>query len=339
MITERGIAGKSALPIIGKRGVPGPPGDSSLTIKNTAFVSKNGNDSTALVERLDKPYATIQSAINAIAAAYPSRTVTDRKQVIVFAGYYTEDVAMKQFVDVHFYASLLDGSLSDGNIAMTAVSSDQYTNIITGDLRLHKTNPSNVAALAINKPTSKFLVSCVSIGSSSCDAIAVLNGLLTVKCQKIYCNDTASNFNLPIELAQGIVEEDYSQSIVEIIGADIFRGAGGKGPLVSFSAGDDHKNQTLVLRDCRLKNTQDDASADNNACIATGNVLASNARIALYNTTMYSANGTSIYTSGTNVSTVKCYHSNMSNKNSGGPGTTTFALGAITVNAAVEAEF
>lgn len=340
IITERGTAGKSALPALrGKPGIQGPPGDSSLTIKNTAFVSKNGNDSTALVERLDKTFLTIQAAINALVSAYPSRSVNDRKQVIVFAGDYSDDILLKELIDIHFYDVHVSGRIWDGNAVMTDVGAGKYTNIITGNLRLLKTANTNTGAFVLYKPTTRIYCEAHSIGAQYYDSLVVLNGTLKLKCDQIFTNDTLANYNLPIEMSQGFEDPDYTESIVEIIGADIFRGPSGIGPMISFSGGAASKNQKLILRDCRVKNTQSDEIAENNACIAVGNVSDSDGKITLYNTVLYSHAGNSINTKLGQTALIKCYHSNMSNVAHGGSGTNTFLLGSITVNAAVEAEF
>ena len=52
-------------------------------VANTIFVSKSGNDSTGLVERMDKPFLTISAAITACNVAFASRTVSSRVKIIV----------------------------------------------------------------------------------------------------------------------------------------------------------------------------------------------------------------------------------------------------------------
>lgn len=61
----------------------GGGGSTNITIQNTLYVMKNGNDATALPNRLDKPYLTIQKAsVDAVAG----------DTIYVFSGTYNEGV-------------------------------------------------------------------------------------------------------------------------------------------------------------------------------------------------------------------------------------------------------
>ena len=87
VITKYGKAGRNGKAIRGPQGIPGPPGESvpgpagpqgppgpqNLAVNNTVFVMKNGNDTTGLVERLDKPFLTIAAARTAATTAFPTR--------------------------------------------------------------------------------------------------------------------------------------------------------------------------------------------------------------------------------------------------------------------------
>lgn len=62
---------------------------------------KNGNDTTGLVERFDKPFLTIQAAINAAEAAIvlaPTNIFT----VIVYPGVYDGQITLKNQVNIQF---------------------------------------------------------------------------------------------------------------------------------------------------------------------------------------------------------------------------------------------
>jgi hypothetical protein len=52
----------------------------NIPVNNVAFVMKNGNDTTGEVQRLDKPFLTIQRAILALATA----GLTSNSLVIVY---------------------------------------------------------------------------------------------------------------------------------------------------------------------------------------------------------------------------------------------------------------
>ena len=66
-----------------------------IIIENTVFVTKNGNDGTGLIERLDKPFLTITAAISAAVNATKPMTV------MVYPGTYAENMVLKNAIDVH----------------------------------------------------------------------------------------------------------------------------------------------------------------------------------------------------------------------------------------------
>lgn len=77
------------------------PQEWPLYVYQTVFVMKNGNDTTGLVERFDKPFLTIQAAINAAEAAIvlaPTNIFT----VIVYPGVYDGQITLKNQVNLQF---------------------------------------------------------------------------------------------------------------------------------------------------------------------------------------------------------------------------------------------
>ncbi len=69
-------------------------GLTSLPVNNTAHVNKGGNDGTALIDRFDKPFLTIQAAITAASSG---------DIVIVYPGTYTEQITLKNGVNLYLY--------------------------------------------------------------------------------------------------------------------------------------------------------------------------------------------------------------------------------------------
>ena len=69
----------------------------NIAVKQTVFVMKNGDDSTGIVERFDKPFLTVQAAIDAAAVTWVNMNV------IVYTGDYLEVVSLKNNVDVYFH--------------------------------------------------------------------------------------------------------------------------------------------------------------------------------------------------------------------------------------------
>lgn len=94
-----------------------------LLIARTAFVAKNGNDATGIIERLDKPFLTIAAARAAVIAAesafYTNATAgkhnsvvsaNDRILIKVFTGYYQEQIILANFVDFDLSDAVIAGA-------------------------------------------------------------------------------------------------------------------------------------------------------------------------------------------------------------------------------------
>lgn len=100
----------------GAPGEQGPPGAdgmaglANLALENCLFVAKNGNDATALTERLDKPFLTLTAAK---AAAVSGDTI------FVYPGTYAESNLLKNGVNWHFY----DGAIVQITAAPSATAS------------------------------------------------------------------------------------------------------------------------------------------------------------------------------------------------------------------------
>jgi len=324
----------------GETGATGATGPSNLTIQNTIFVSKNGNDSTGLVERLDKPFLTITAAINAANTAYPSRGESIRPLIVVYPGKYVENVILKKFIDFDLQNIILDGCITDNQVDFGSTDDDVFTNIIYGQSSIINTGTGSIpTCVLLWKPNTKLLMHCDTLRSTTDDTTAFINTKKTrIYANRIVTESTAENYMCAVEMSQGYTSSDYTASLVEIIGADIYNTADSKAAPISFSSGGETKNQTLTLINCRVKNFNDAASDAHSSAITCGTLIASNGKLNLYNTTIVSTGGNSIYVQSTNILTVKYFHSNMANVATGGAGTLTASLGALTVDAAVTAE-
>lgn len=325
----------------GDAGPQGPAGTLSLLpVNNTVYVMKNGNNTTGLVQRFDKPFLTIAAARAAALAFFTARTSSNRVKVIVENGIYIENLILDKYIDYDLGDCIVDGQLTDNNIDFGSSPANTWTNIITGQATFQNTLQGTVPTFTVYKPNTKILLFCDTITSSLNDCFVPLNGQIRIYCNRIFSTVTSAAFTVPIELSQGFLESDYTASLIEIIGADIYNVSGAQGSVILFSAGATSKNQTLTLINCRVKALNDAVSDENKSCISFNSSTPSNGKINLYNTILYSANGKSIYVGATNTATVYYYHSNMSNVATGGAGTLTNALTiSPIVNAAVLAGF
>lgn len=109
-----------------------------LVIARNVFVSKNGNDSTGLIERLDKPfltYAAARAAVVTAESAYytnaapgqPNSIVSanDRIQINMYAGFYGEQIILLNNVDVYLNDSVINGvnsvGIMDNNVSCNSI--------------------------------------------------------------------------------------------------------------------------------------------------------------------------------------------------------------------------
>ena len=136
------------------------PGITALTIARTAFVAKNGSDSSGLIERLDKPFFTIAGAQAALIAAEstyytnPSSGLqtsvvsqADHLLIKVFTGLYSENIVLSNYIDYDFSdctigfglanTKILDGGVAcnviiygSSNIVSGIIASNSGTNIV-----------------------------------------------------------------------------------------------------------------------------------------------------------------------------------------------------------------
>lgn len=132
-----------------------------ITIQNTIYVSKNGDDSTALVNRLDKPFLTI----------YEASLVANAGDVIyVFSGIYDEQsndwVASDVIYDFQIGTYVFNDSvcIADNGIAKNI------------NISGHCVFSSNIVIVASN-PSTRISISCKGIEATTSGI--VLSNLLT----------------------------------------------------------------------------------------------------------------------------------------------------------------
>lgn len=92
----------------------------AINVANTVYVMKNGSDSTGLVERFDKPFLTIQAAINAADTYFTSRTNDNRVLIIVESGNYDGQITLQNFIDLDL-----------GNSTLTDINGSDFGAIIS----------------------------------------------------------------------------------------------------------------------------------------------------------------------------------------------------------------
>lgn len=308
----------------------------AVGVKNTAYVSKNGNDTTGKIERFDLPFLTISKAISEIILAYPDavRNPKNRFKIVVEDGTYTEEkIGLYPYIDFDFGNSVIQAFVTDnvGAVTYSANTEKDFTTKIFGNARFYRV-PLAVTTFRISNVETRLLVQCDTISSDGDDAINVSGGYSRFICNRIYNNNTTNpfpQFSHAIELSQGDSgTAPFPPCVLDIVGAMIYMVGNDKACTVHFavavSGGDtvNTLNQTLNLYNCVVSNDLG-AVPDNDKFSAIGVGITHPEQIGstlnLYNTILYSKNGQTIFISNSTAKAnlvVYYYNLNMGNTDS-----------------------
>lgn len=327
LVTDSG--GKTAVAING------------ISVKNTVFVSKNGNDSTGLVESMDYPFLTITAARAAALAAFTSRTQTDRVLVKVATGNYTDKIIVDDFIDYDLSDSIITtpaghNCIEDNGSAYTACTSGAFTSMIYGNATLIS-SLANYACISITSTNSgnlRLFVSCSKVTSAIFEAIIISTGYLCVYANYIYIDNANTATSQCINLAT-----DISYSVlptIEVYNAKIYTNQSGSiNSVIEFS----NANPTLNVGygKCMLVNCEVGCWSSTRAainCDATGTGVG---QITLKDTLIYSATTPSIKDEGSVSAVIKVYA--YGSYSSTAPvfvnGTSGYVVGTLTVNSSL----
>lgn len=306
----------------------GVVGSNAIVVQNTAYVMKNGSDTTGLVERFDKPFLTIGAAIAALNTAFPTRTIISRVQVIVEDGTYVENINLQKYIDLYLGNSVIDGYISDNDVDFGAIDDGYWHNIIYGSAQLiRETAGSFGQAVIITSSNNNVLINCDLISCSINDAVAMLGGYCKIICNNIQGLSTV----LPSHNAINMAVANDARCILEVVGANIDTYLGGTSPSIDFSG---TTSQTLSLINCAVR-TKINSGAVLSAITSGRTSTSVYGILKLYNSTIYSQNGGSIQVLALSNLQVYYIHSNIANSATIVAGTLTVSLGTLTVDAAL----
>jgi hypothetical protein len=304
--------------------------NTQLVVANTVYVMKNGNDSTGIVERFDKPFLTINGALNSLRTAFPDivRNPNNRFKVVVEDGTYTEAsyVYLYPYIDFDLGNSVLNASFIDNLLGVTysANPNNDFTTKISGNAKI---NQSVGFAFAVTNTNTRLLIECDTISSDKDDCISMQYGYCRVICNLIINNASVSTvggsliFCHAIEMTQ---PNDLYSCVLDVVNATITQSS------TSYEATPIHfataggflapLNQTLNLYNCRVINTNSGGIYGNGSlsAISVGvtHTEPTGSKLNLYNTTLYSLNGKTIFVSNSQASAnldVYYYNANCGN--------------------------
>ncbi len=287
-------------------------GDNAIVVKNTAYVMKNGSDTSGLVERFDKPFLTITAAVNGLRAAYPDidRNPNNRFKVIVEDGTYTEPVIyLYPYIDFDFGNSVIEAGFTDlfpGVVTYSTNTDNDFTTKIFGNARIKNTT-SVLITVYLTNVNARTLIQCDTLSSTKDDAVNLSGGYLRIICNKIYNNATFYGFAAfahAIEMSQGQTgTAPFPPCTLDVVNADIYTLNAEATPIHFATASGDTTsvlNQTVNLYNCRIVNSLGSAPNDGKlSAIAVGvtHPEQTGSILNLYNTVLYSKWGKSIFVS------------------------------------------
>jgi hypothetical protein len=305
--------------------------DGAVNVKNTAYVSKNGSDTTGTIERLDLPFLTITKALDSIRLSYPDavRNPKNRFKVVVEDGTYIEpQMGLYPYIDIDLGNSVVETFITDNIVGVTYSTNTEkdFTTKIFGNSRLLR-HSTAITTYRVSNINSRILVQCDTISSDRDDAINVSGGYSRFICNKIFNNNTVNpfrQFSHAIELSQGDSGiAPFPPCTLDIVNAMIYMVGNDQACTVHFavSEGDtvNTLNQTLNLYNCVVINDLG-AISDNSKFSAIGVGITHPEQIGstlnLYNTVLYSKNGQTIFVSNaTAKANLTVYYYNLNNGN------------------------
>jgi len=331
----------------GKQGIPGvtAPAIPNLPVNNTVYVMKNGNDSTGLVQRFDKPFLTIAAATTAALAFFTVRSSTERVKIVVESGYYNETVFMHDFIDYDLGNSVISNtlssraSLSDENGTFSAVGEGEYNCIIHGNAQL--LNTYGVLGIGIyQKKGSKVFANITSIKCSSGEPVAIGNGSNLLLHCNILKSENSQN-SLIIQAIQMFIDtglEATNAATLEIHGCKIMNTAIGNQTGVAtctfssaLNSGKEHK---LVLVDCEVINASTTTAAINT--YDDGSQFYGNLLLILKDTIIYNSSAVdSISALAASTIRVESFNSYSNRAMAGGGDAPSVIYGTLNVDAAI----
>ena len=284
----------------------------AINVANTVYVMKNGNDSTGLVERFDKPFLTINAALTALITAFPDnvRTPDNRYKIVVEDGTYTESsnyILLYPYIDYDLGNSVLNVNFTD--YTMVATYSDNpnndFTTKISGNAKI---NNAIGATFSITNNQTRLLVECDVVSSDEDDCFGMSSGYCRVICNLIINNSSTSTvggflqFCHAIEMLQ---QNNTYPCVLDVVNATITQSSTSydSSPIHFGTAGSytDPLNQNLNLYNCTVINTNpigvygiDAASAISVGVTHTEPI---GSKLNLYNSVLYSKFGKTIIVS------------------------------------------
>ena len=161
---------------------------SVFTTYRTAYVDpNNGNDSTGIVNRVDKPYATVDKAMFGLTSSFATFTSNTQGLIYLKRGVYTESVIMKNYInyfceeDVIFTANGFTDTVSE------SVNSNIY-----GRARFIGSNSNLVPLTILNSSNVRFEFSRID-NFSLAFRVSNTSGYSTVSIKGDYVKNQSQN--------------------------------------------------------------------------------------------------------------------------------------------------
>ena len=221
-----------------------------LPVNRTVYVMQApiGNDVTGLVQRLDKPFATIAAARTAALAYWTggsSPSETNRIKIVVETGVYTETIVIHDFIDYDLQDSTIIAPASpsvapciiDKGSAYILPTNGRYTSMIYGNATfISGQNQTCLSITSIYSQNISLYIKCnninnIVVANQMGTAVRINTGKVTIDAQYIYSANTENEvgvIQLGTDTAYNIGGTPYPPQ-VEIFNAKIYNNQNGLG--------------------------------------------------------------------------------------------------------------
>lgn len=193
IISPAGIIGPAGNVFVGPTGPTGPTGSGPtgppgpVNVQNTLYVDGTyGNDSSAQVENLAKPFLLIQTAIN-------NSSSGDR--IVIQHGTYNESITISgKNLTLDFKQSTIN-TITISNSVINIIGFPTITNGLTIDsgslLKGKIKDISNIGddALLIDGSNTKVKITCRDIETDTNSSVEIVGGELNMKARDLICSD------------------------------------------------------------------------------------------------------------------------------------------------------
>ncbi len=150
----------------------------TITVTNTVYVSKGGNDTTGLAERFDRPFETLAAGFAAAQGLTPSATKVIR--IVVLSGTYDEQIPLETYIDWDLTNAIIDFTTDSATYTINDNGSSIACNIYGNGIIKRTIGASGLGCIKQSGLNSNIKINCTGISAEVGDCIVASKGRQTI---------------------------------------------------------------------------------------------------------------------------------------------------------------